>query len=83
MNFPVEELTNKAFIAINASSGTVYGLFYKAGTGVQLYRVAGSTTGLSINDETHAVLHIDRVDSVWTITNSQSSSQAFRYKVII
>ena len=80
---PIEDLTDKAFTARNATSSSLLSFFYKAGSGPQFYRVAGTSTGLSINDETPLSLHISRVDGSWVITNNTSSVVKFQYKVLL
>ena len=81
--FPLDELSNKAFSARNGSASTVSCLFFKAGSGVQLARVAGTSSGLSINDESRLALHISHENDTWVIVNKQSSSQNFQYKVLL
>lgn len=81
--FPLDELSNKAFSARNSSANTISCLFFKGGAGVQLARVAGTASGLSINDESRLALHISQEDGTWVITNKQSSSQNFQYKVLL
>ena len=83
MDFPVEEFANRAFLARNGTTSSINSLFYKAGSGAQLSRLAGSTSGLSISDETPASLHISRIDGVWKLTNNSINAGRFFYHILI
>lgn len=83
VDFPVEEFANRAFLARNGTTSSINGLFYKAGSGAQLSRLAGSTSGLSISDETSASLHISRIDGVWKLTNNSNNNGKFIYHILI
>ena len=83
VDFPVEEFSNRAFLARNGTASSINGLFYKAGAGAQFSRLAGSTPGLSINDETSASLHISRIDGVWKLTNNSNNNGKFIYNILI
>lgn len=83
VDFPVEEFANRAFLACNGTVSLINGLFYKAGSGPQLSRLAGSTSGLSISDETPASLHISGIDGVWKLTNNSNDNGKFIYHILI